>query len=148
MFKWFKVISKLSRQDDILMALEAKVDAISSQMMQFSAESVKTVESLQKASNEANLELSLLKKSAEEFSQVVDDLACKVSEAKSDAEKIAGELESYREAIAKKVEELRTVTHAHLEAVNEKVCAYDLNVAKLGTEITRLGDSIAEFQKR
>lgn len=148
MFKWIKVISKLSRQEDVLMAFEARVNGISAQMEQFSAESAKTIEGLQEAKKEAYLEIERLKKSAEEFKQVVDESACKILAEKSDVEKISAEMESYHDAIVKKVEELRTVTHAHLEAVNEKVCAYDSNVAKLGKEIMRLGDSIAEFQKR
>ena len=61
---------------------------------------------------------------------------------------MSGELDSYKEAIGKKVEELRAGTQEHLTLVGKKVEEYNSNIAKLGEEIVRLGDSIAEFEKR
>ena len=78
----------------------------------------------------------------------MEDIERKIAVEKSDVAKISGEMKSYEEAIVQKVEELRTGTQEHLNLVNEKIEAYNSNMSKLGEEIVRLGDSIAEFEKR
>ncbi|MDO5319326.1 MAG: hypothetical protein Q4G65_11915 [bacterium] len=148
MFKWIKVLSKLTQQDDAMVAFEMKMKNVSTQMDEFKVESVKTLESLKKVKAEADAEVERFKKSVDEFRRIADSVADRIVGEKSELEKLSGEMESYQEAIGKKVEELRRVTQEHLDSVNEKVKAYGSNVSELGKEIVRLGDSIAEFQKR
>ena len=148
MFKWIKVLSKLSNEDDVMASLEAKVKGISDRMETFGLESSKTLDALVKAKVEAGAEIDRLKKSADEFKALVDETEKRIAAEKNDLAKVSGEMESYRDVLGQKVEELQKVAQEHLDNVNEKVKAYDSNVSELGREIMRLGDSIAEFQKR
>lgn len=148
MFKWIKVLSQLSRQADVMAALETRVAGITSQIESFTAEAARTLECLKSAKDEADSAVGRLKKEIDENKKILDETAWKVAAEKSELTKIGKELEGYQDAIGKKVDELQRVTQAHLEAVNEKVVAYDTSVSELGKEIMRLGDSIAEFQKR
>ena len=148
MFKWIKVLSQLSRQADVMAALETRVAGITSQIESFTSEAARTLECLKSAKDEADSAVERLKKEVDETKKILDETVGKVAAEKSDLTKIGKELEGYQDAIGKKVDELQRVTQERLEAVNEKVVAYDTNVSELGKEIMRLGDSIAEFQKR
>lgn len=148
MFKWIKVISSLSRHDDAMLALEKRVSGISAQMEKFAEESAKTLESLQMAKAEASAEIDRARKIVAEVKEAVDDIERKIAGGKSDMEKMSCEMKSYQEAIVRKVEELRAGTQEHLALVNKQIEAYNSNISKLGEEIVRLGDSIAEFEKR
>lgn len=46
MFKWIKVLSKLSNEDEVITSLEAKVRGISDRMETFGLESSKTLDAL------------------------------------------------------------------------------------------------------
>ena len=148
MFKWIKVISSLSRHDDAMLALEQRVSGISAQMEKFAEESAKTLESLQMTKAEASAEIDRARKIVAEVKDAVDDFERKIAGWKSDMEKMSSEMKSYQEAIVRKVEELRAGTQEHLALVNKQIEAYNSNISKLGEEIVRLGDSIAEFEKR
>lgn len=148
MFKWIKVLSKLSKEDDVMASLDAKVKGISDRMETFGLESSKTLDALVKAKAEAGAEIDRLKKSAEEFKTLVDETEKRISAEKTDLAKVCGEMESYRDAVGQKVDEIQKTAQEHLDEVNAKVKAYDVHVTELGKEITRLGDSIAEFEKR
>ena len=148
MFKWIKVLSQLSRQEDVMSELDVKVKEIAVKMEMFSADAAKTLADLLAAKADAGSEIERLKKSADEFKKMIDESAQKIAVEKADMAKIAGELQAYQDVLGQKVEELQKVAQEHLDSVNEKVKAYDSNVSELGREIMRLGDSIAEFQKR
>lgn len=148
MFKWIKVLSKLSKEDDVMASLDAKVKGISDGMETFGLESSRTLEALVKAKTEAGAEIDRLKKSAEEFKMLVDETEKRITAEKTDLMKVSGEMESYRDAVGKKVDEIQKTAREHLDEVNVKVKAYDAHVTELGKEISRLGDSIAEFEKR
>ncbi len=148
MFKWIKVVSQLSRQDDVMAALETRVAGVTSQIEIFTTEAARTLEGLKTAKNEADSAVERLNKIVDEVEKILEETARKVATEKSDLAKIGKELEGYQDAIGKKVDELQKSAQEHLEAVNEKVLAYDSSVSELGKEIMRLGDSIAEFQKR
>lgn len=148
MFKWIKVVSQLSKQDDVMQTLDAKVNDITAKMEKFSADAAKTLAGLQAAKADAGSEIERLKKSADEFKKMMDESAQKIAVEKADMAKITGEMQSYQDVLGQKVEELQKVAQGHLDSVNEKVKEYDSNVSELGREIMRLGDSIAEFQKR
>lgn len=89
-----------------------------------------------------------MKKSTDEFKALVDETEKRIAAEKNDLAKVSGEMESYRDAVGKKVDEIQKTAREHLDAVNAKVKTYDAHVTELGKEITRLGDSIAEFEKR
>lgn len=148
MFKWIKILSKLSHQDDVMAALEARVGGVTAQIESFAAESARTLEGLKAAKTESDSAVGRLKNEVEEVKRILDETAGKVAAEKSDLTKIGKELEGYQDAIGKKVDELKRATQEHLEDVSAKVAAYDTSVSELGKEIMRLGDSIAEFQKR
>ena len=148
MFRWIKVISHLTQHDDVMEALETRVRSISVQMEKFSEDSAKMLENIQMVKAEANSGIERMRKTMSDFKEYMDDMGSKISAYKSDLERMSGELDSYKEAIGKKVEELRAGTQEHLTLVGKKVEEYNSNIAKLGEEIVRLGDSIAEFEKR
>lgn len=148
MFRWIKVISHLARHDDVMETLETRVRSISVQMEKFSEDSAKMLENIQMVKAEANSGIDRMQKTMSDFKEYMDDMGSKISAYKSDLERMSGELDSYKEAIGKKVEELRAGTQEHLTLVGKKVEEYNSNIAKLGEEIVRLGDSIAEFEKR
>ena len=148
MFKWINVLSKLSNADEVMASLEAKVRGISDTMETFGLESSKTLDALVKAKVEAGAEIDRLKKSTDEFKALVDETEKRIAAEKNDLAKVSGEMESYRDAVGKKVDEIQKTAREHLDEVNAKVKTYDAHVTELGKEITRLGDSIAEFEKR
>ena len=148
MFKWIKVVSRLSKQDDIMGVLESRVSRISAQVENFAEESAKILEHLQTVKAGTNSEIDRARKIVAEVKEEVEDIERKIAVEKSDVAKISGEMKSYEEAIVQKVEELRTGTQEHLNLVNEKIEVYNSNMSKLGEEIVRLGDSIAEFERR
>ena len=148
MFKWIKVVSRLSKQDDIMGVLESRVSRISAQVESFVEESAKILEHLQTVKAETNSEIDRARTIVAEVKEEVEDIERKIAVEKLDMAKISGEMKSYEEAIVQKVEELRTGTQEHLNLVNEKIEAYNSNMSKLGEEIVRLGDSIAEFERR
>lgn len=148
MFKWIKVVAQLSKQDDVMLAFDAKVNGVTVKMEKLSADAARMLADLQSAKAEAESEIERLKKCADEFKKTIDESSQKIAAGKADVAKITGEMQSYQDALGQKVEELQKVALEHLDSVNEKVKAYDSNVSELGREIVRLGDSIAEFQKR
>jgi len=148
MFKWIKIISRLSRQDDIIGTIESKVSGASAQMEKFAVESAKMLENLQMAKEEAYSEIDCFRNAIAELKKYMEGMEHKLSEDKSDMEKLSGEMEAYQLAIGKKVEEMRSATQEHLTLLNGQIEAYNSNISKLGEEIVRLGDSIAEFEKR
>ena len=135
MFKWIKIISRLSRQDDIIGTIESKVSGASAQMEKFAVESAKMLENLQMAKEEAYSEIDCFRNAIAELKKYMEGMEHKLSEA-------------YQLAIGKKVEEMRSATQEHLTLLNGQIEAYNSNISKLGEEIVRLGDSIAEFEKR
>ena len=107
MFKWIKVVSRLSKQDDIMGVLESRVSRISAQVENFAEESAKILEHLQTVKAETNSEIDRARKIVAEVKEEVEDIERKIAVEKSDVAKISGEMKSYEEAIVQKVEELR-----------------------------------------
>lgn len=148
MFKWIKVISRLSRQDDVMAELDAKVQSILSQMEVFKTAAETLLDELKKAKADACSETERISKSSAELRKFAEDLTKHIEAKKSDLSKVSKELTDCQDTVAAKIDELQKVALAHVETVNEKVKTYGESVSELSQELMRLGDSITEFQKR
>lgn len=148
MFKWIKTLSMLSRQDDYIAGVDAKINDLARRLESFNAEMKNAFERLQLAKEGVDQSIEQLKAKTIELQQLADEAEQKSIAGKVELSKISDGIRDYENALAGKVDELQKSAQEHLDAVSEKVKSYDSGVTELSKEIMRLGDSIAEFQKR
>ena len=147
MFKWFKVLKKLSVQDDVIAETEHKIFVLNTTLEELERKSQdivhdnaalerKICENLEKYKNI----IEELKKTNEE--QVKNNENCRV-----EMSEILNAIEKYFKTFEEKSQDVSETALNRLTQINEMVQSYEGHVKELGSKLTELGNLIAEFQR-
>lgn len=129
MFRWFKVLAKISREDNILERLE-KRNAALTQGMQETESKLKEVQDLHRQAE--NLASGLRKE---------------IEENRASLEEIEARIETCDKQIQEKLLEIKNAATKYLEEVNSKVQSYDSNISAITGKLQELHEAVAELQR-
>ena len=129
MFRWFKVLAKISREDNILERLEKRHAALT-QEMQETESKLKEVQDLHRQAE--NLASGLRKE---------------IEENRASLEEIEARIETCDKQIQEKLLEIKNAATKYLEEVNSKVQSYDSNIYAITGKLQELHEAVAELQR-
>ena len=129
MFRWFKVLAKISREDNILERLEKRHAALT-QEMQETESKLKEVQDLHRQAE--NLASGLRKE---------------IEENRASLEEIEARIETCDKQIQEKLLEIKNAATKYLEEVNSKVQSYDSNISAITGKLQELHEAVAELQR-
>ena len=129
MFRWFKVLAKITREDNILERMEKRHAALT-QEMQETESKLKEVQNLHRQAE--NLASGLKKE---------------IEENRASLEEIGTRIETCDKQIQGKLLEIKNAAAKYLDEVNAKVQSYDSNISDITRKLKDLHEVVAEFQR-
>lgn len=129
MFRWFKVLAKITREDNILERMEKRHAALT-QEMQETESKLKEVQDLHR-----------------QVENLASGLKKEIEENRASLEEIGTRIETCDKQIQGKLLEIKNAAAKYLDEVNAKVQSYDSNISDITRKLKDLHEVVAEFQR-
>ncbi|MBQ7693934.1 MAG: hypothetical protein IJT50_02305 [Lentisphaeria bacterium] len=136
MFRWFKVLLQLSREDDTLEKLEARCIEVEKKLDEF-----------ERVSSEVEAQLSKLgelNRSTKVMSEVLEQ---RIAEDKTALQNISSELEKCEESVLGKLDGIHKSAEEYVMKIHSEIQPYENNVSALGKKMEELKEAVSEFQR-
>ena len=147
MFKWFKVLKKLSHQNDVIEETERKISVLSATVTELEKKFIELQN--RNAELERNI-LENLKKNkcfAESLKKENEQQEKKNEACRADMNRMLKSIDESFDTFGQRAEKAGADAKAHLTEIDDMVLNYEAHVKELGTKLTELGNVIAEFQR-
>ena len=136
MFRWFKVLLRISREEDILGKLDAR-----------QAEAEKKLEEFERISGEVEAQLRKLGELNRAAQTMSEELERRIAEDKNSLRQISAELEKCGEGIREKLDGIQGSAEQYVARIHAEIQAYEANVSTLGEKMEALKEAVSELQR-
>ena len=147
MFRWFKVLLQISREDNILDKLDARYAKAKKVLDEFDQKSRTDFDNFKSISNEIELQLHKIEELSQSAKKMSESLEQRISEDKAALQNISAELEQCEEKVLGKLDGIQKTAKEYVAKIHTEIQTYEANVSTLGKKMEALKDAVSEFQR-
>ena len=147
MFRWFKILLRLSQEENILEKLDAQHTEAKAKLEKFVQKVQADFNDFKRISGEIDVQLHKIEDLRQSITKMAEALEQRINEDKTALQNVSSELEKCEEQVLGKLDGIRKSAEEYVEKIHSEVQTCETNVSSLGKKMEELKEAVSEFQR-
>ena len=147
MFRCFKILLQLSREENILERLESRYAEAEKKLEEFVQKVQTDFDSFKRISEEIETQLHKVEELNQSVTKMSEALEQRINEDKTALQNIAVELEKCEKQVLAKLDGIQKSAEQYVAKIHTEIESYETNVSTLGKRMEALKEAVSEFQR-